>query len=68
MEPGIREARRLAVIEYYATQHLMALFPDRCRRIVEVNAKQGNAVAGDAGMHLHALDIGFYKPRLANCG
>jgi hypothetical protein len=49
-------------VQYYAAQHLEAFFPERCRRIIEDNAKQGDAIAGDAGMHLDAIDTGIYKP------
>lgn len=49
-------------VQYYAANHLMALAPERCRQIIEANAKRGDAIAGDAGMHLHALDTGFSKP------
>jgi alkanesulfonate monooxygenase SsuD/methylene tetrahydromethanopterin reductase-like flavin-dependent oxidoreductase (luciferase family) len=49
-------------VQYYAARHLEGLVPVRCRRIIEQNAKQGDAVAGDAGMHLDAVDSGIYKP------
>ena len=49
-------------VQYYAARQLHALFPERCRQIVEENAKQGDAIAGDAGMHLYALDNGLHKP------
>jgi hypothetical protein len=49
-------------VQYYAARQLHALAPERCRQIIEDNAKQGDAIAGDAGMHLSALDNGLYKP------
>lgn len=49
-------------VQYYAARHLEGLVPDRCRQIIEWNAKQRDAIAGDAGMHLDAVDSGFYKP------
>lgn len=49
-------------VQYYAARHLEGLIPERCRQIIEWNAKQRDAIAGDAGMHLDAVDSGFYKP------
>jgi hypothetical protein len=49
-------------VQYYVARHLEGLLPERCRQIIEWNAKQGDAIAGDAGMHLDAVDSGFYKP------
>ena len=49
-------------IQYYAAIELEGLMPERCRQIIEWNAKQRDAIAGDAGMHLRAVDSGFYKP------
>jgi len=49
-------------VRYYAAQQLLALEPKRSRQIIEENAKQGDAVAGDAGMFLYFLDSGVYKP------
>lgn len=49
-------------IQYYAAIELEGLLPERCRQIIEWNAKQRDAIAGDAGMHLHAVDSGLYKP------
>jgi hypothetical protein len=49
-------------IQYYAARQLLSIVPDRSRQIIENNAKQGDAIAGDAGMLLYALDSGIYKP------
>jgi hypothetical protein len=49
-------------VQYYAARHLEGLIPERCRQIIEWNAKQRDAIAGDAGMHLDAVNSGFYKP------
>jgi hypothetical protein len=49
-------------VQYYAALELEGLIPERCRQIIEDNAKQGDAIAGDAGMHLDAVDSGFSKP------
>jgi hypothetical protein len=49
-------------IQYYAAIELEGVMPERCRRIIEENAKQRDAIAGDAGMHLYAVDSGIYKP------
>jgi hypothetical protein len=49
-------------VQYYAARELEGLIPERCRAIIEENARQGDAIAGDAGMHLDAVDSGFYKP------
>ena len=49
-------------VQYYAALELEGLMPKRCREIIEWNAKQRDAIAGDAGMHLHAVDSGFSKP------
>jgi hypothetical protein len=49
-------------VRYYAAQQLLALEPKRSREVIEESAKQGDAVAGDAGMFLHFIDSGVYKP------
>ena len=50
-------------VRYYAAQYLLGIVPDRARAIIEWNYKYGfDAIAGDAGMTLHNLDTGFYKP------
>jgi hypothetical protein len=49
-------------VRYYAAQQLLAIEPKRSRQVIEENAKQGDAVAGDAGMFLHFIDSGVYKP------
>jgi hypothetical protein len=49
-------------VQYYVARHLEGLIPERCRQIIKENAKQGDAIAGDAGMHLDAVVSGFYKP------
>jgi hypothetical protein len=50
-------------VQYYTAKELEALIPERCRQIIEWNAKQRDAIAGDAGMHLDAVDSGFYEPK-----
>ena len=59
--PLLDEANRF--VQYYAAKHLEGLIPERCRQIIEWNTKQRDAIAGDAGMHLDAVDSGFYKPK-----
>jgi hypothetical protein len=49
-------------VQYYAALELEGLIPERCRAIIEKNAAQGDAIAGDARSHLRAVDSGFYKP------
>jgi hypothetical protein len=49
-------------VRYYAARQLLALVPERSRQIIEENAKQRDAIAGDAGMLLYTLDSGIYKP------
>jgi hypothetical protein len=49
-------------VRYYAARHLLALLPERSRKIIEENAKQHDTIAGDAGMLLHRIDSGQYKP------
>jgi hypothetical protein len=58
--PLLDDANRF--VQYYAAKHLEGLTPERCRQIIEWNAEQRDAIAGDAGMHLNAVDSGFYKP------
>jgi hypothetical protein len=60
LAPLLDEANRF--VQYYAAKHLEGLIPERCRQIIEWNSKQRDAIAGDAGMHLDAVDSGFYKP------
>lgn len=50
-------------VRYYAAQKLLGLVPDRSRSVIEWNYKyRFDAIAGDAGMLLAALDSGEYKP------
>jgi len=49
-------------VRYYAAQELLALVPGRSRQIIEETAKGFDALAGDAGMLLHALDRDQWKP------
>src|SRR5580704_15525501 len=43
-------------VRYYTARQLLGLVPERSRQIIEENAKQGDAIAGDAGMLIDALD------------
>ena len=61
LAPLLDEANRF--VQYYAAKHLEGLIPGRCREIIEWNSKQRDAIAGDAGMRLDAVDSGFYKPQ-----
>jgi hypothetical protein len=50
-------------VRYYAAKYLLGLVPDRARRVIEEIAKfQFDALCGDAGMCLYALDKGIFKP------
>ena len=50
-------------VRYYAAKKLLGLVPDRAREIIEWNHKYWfDALAGDAGMTLHNLDTGVFKP------
>src|SRR5260370_42599017 len=50
-------------VRYYAAQKLLGIIPDRTRAILEWNHKYWfDAIAGDAGMLLVALDSGEYEP------
>jgi hypothetical protein len=61
LEPLLEHEDRF--VRYYAAKKLLALIPGRARAILEWNHKYGfDALAGDAGMTLHHLDTGFYKP------
>ena len=67
-----REARIMLVpllededrfVRYYAAKYLLGLVPDRARRVIEEIAKfKYDALCGDAGMCLYALDAGIFKP------
>lgn len=49
-------------VRYYGAKFLLPLIPDRARPVIEENAKFWfDAIAGDAGMTLLALDRGLYK-------
>ena len=61
LEPLLSHEDRF--VRYYAAQKLLGLIPDRARAILEWNHKNAfDALAGDAGMMLHLLDTGFYRP------
>lgn len=60
LAPLLDDANRF--VQYYAARHLEGLIPERCRKIIEWNAQQRDAIAGDAGMHLYAIESGIYKP------
>jgi len=47
---------------YYAAKHLLAIAPERARSVIEQVAAGVGPVAGAAGMTLHALDTGIFKP------
>jgi hypothetical protein len=49
-------------VRYYAAKELYGLLPELCRPIIEENSRSLDALRGDAGMHLRAIDTGFYKP------
>jgi hypothetical protein len=49
-------------VRYYAAQELYGLLPELCRPIIEENSRSYDALRGDAGMFLRAIDTGFYKP------
>ncbi len=60
LAPSLNDADRF--IRYYAAKELFGLLPERCRPIIEENTREFDAIAGDAGMYLDAIDTGFYKP------
>jgi hypothetical protein len=60
LAPFLKDENRF--VQYYAACHLLALVPERSREIVEENSKQGDAIAGDAGMLLYTIESGIYKP------
>lgn len=50
-------------VRYYAAKNLLAVAPERARAIIEWNHKYWfDALAFDAGMTLHNLDTGLFKP------
>ena len=50
-------------VRYYAALYLLAIVADRARAVIEWNYKNRfDALAGDAGMTLHNLDTGVFKP------
>jgi hypothetical protein len=50
-------------VRYYAAKYLLGLFPDRARLVIEEIARfKYDALCGDAGMCLYALDEGIFKP------
>jgi hypothetical protein len=60
LKPLLDEGDRFVC--YYAARQLLALVPDRSLKIIEENSRRGDAIAGDAGMLLYALETGIYKP------
>ena len=50
-------------VRYYAAKYLLGLVPDSARRVIEEIARfKFDALCGDAGMCLYALDKGIFKP------
>jgi hypothetical protein len=50
-------------VRYFAAKYLLGLVPDRARHVIEEIAKlKYDALSGDAGMCLYALDKGIFKP------
>ena len=50
-------------VRYYAAKKLLGLVPDRARVVIEgVANPKFDALSGDAGMCLYALDEGIFKP------
>ncbi|HLG89610.1 MAG TPA: DUF2019 domain-containing protein [Alphaproteobacteria bacterium] len=49
-------------VRYYVAKHLLAIAPERARSVIEQVAAVGGPIAGAAGMTLHALDTGIFKP------
>ena len=49
-------------VRYYAAKYLLGLVPDRARHVIEEIAKfRFDALSGDAGMCLRALDEGIFR-------
>ena len=50
-------------VRYYAAKYLLGLVPGEARAVIEEIAKyKYDALCGDAGMCLYALDAGIFKP------
>ncbi len=50
-------------VRYYSAKYVLGLVPDRARRVIEEIAQfKVDALSGDAGMCLYALDKGIFKP------
>ena len=49
-------------VRYYVAKHLLAIVPERARSVIEEVAADVGPIAGAAGMTLHALDTGVFKP------
>ena len=50
-------------VRYYAAKKLLGLVPDRARAVIEgIADPKFDALSGDAGMCLYALDEGIFKP------
>ena len=50
-------------VRYYAARYILGVFPDRARAVIEEIAKyKYDALCGDAGMCLYALDKGIFQP------
>jgi hypothetical protein len=50
-------------VRYYAAKKLLGLVPDKARAEIERNGRYTfDAICGDAGMTLDALDAGIFKP------
>lgn len=49
-------------VRYNAARRLLKIAPDRARKVIEQVAAGVGPIAGAAGMTLHALDTGVFKP------
>ncbi len=49
-------------VRYYVAKELIGLIPMQSRNILEENAKEFDAIAGDARGFLRSLDTGRYEP------
>jgi hypothetical protein len=50
-------------VRYYAAKYLLGLLPVEARRVIEeIAAPKFDALCGDAGMCLYAVDKGIFKP------
>lgn len=50
-------------VRYFAAKYLLGLVPDRSRAVIEeIATPVFDALGGDAGMTLYALDEGIFRP------